>query len=82
MNHYADQGLEREPFSSSPDPNFLLETRQHATCLQELEISLRLRRGLNVVTGDIGTGKTTLCRALLNHLDENTWNLRVLTHGI
>ncbi|MDR3641058.1 MAG: AAA family ATPase [Humidesulfovibrio sp.] len=65
MNHYAGQGLEREPFSSSPDPNFLLATRQHATCLQELEISLRLRRGLNVVTGDIGTGKTTLCRSLL-----------------
>ena len=65
MSHYAGQGLEREPFSSSPDPSFLLGTRQHATCLQELEIALRLRRGLNVVTGDIGTGKTTLCRSLL-----------------
>lgn len=65
MNPYAAYGLEREPFSNSPDPNFLLATRQHATCLQELEISLRLRRGLNVVTGDIGTGKTTLCRSLL-----------------
>ncbi len=65
MSHYAGRGLAREPFSNSPDPNFLLATRQHATCLQELEISLRLRRGLNVVTGDIGTGKTTLCRSLL-----------------
>jgi len=65
MSHYAGQGLEREPFSNSPDPSFLLATRQHATCLQELEIALRLRRGLNVVTGDIGTGKTTLCRSLL-----------------
>ncbi|OIO00502.1 MAG: hypothetical protein AUJ49_09810 [Desulfovibrionaceae bacterium CG1_02_65_16] len=65
MSHYAGQGMVREPFSTSPDPNFLLATRQHATCLQELEISLRLRRGLNVVTGDIGTGKTTLCRSLL-----------------
>ncbi len=65
MSHFAGQGLAREPFSNSPDPSFLLDTRQHATCLQELEISLRLRRGLNVVTGDIGTGKTTLCRCLL-----------------
>jgi len=65
MTHFAGQGLVREPFSSSPDPSFLLDTQQHATCLQELEISLRLRRGLNVVTGDIGTGKTTLCRCLL-----------------
>ncbi|MHC1700208.1 MAG: ExeA family protein [Humidesulfovibrio sp.] len=65
MNLYANLDLAREPFSNSPDPNFLHETRQHATCLQELEISLRLRRGLNVITGDIGTGKTTLCRSLL-----------------
>ncbi|MBU1041875.1 MAG: AAA family ATPase [Proteobacteria bacterium] len=65
MNLYANLSLEREPFSNSPDPNFLHETRQHATCMQELEISLRLRRGLNVITGDIGTGKTTLCRGLL-----------------
>lgn len=65
MNHYAAIGFQREPFSNSPDPSFLLGTRQHATCLQELEISLRLRRGLNLVTGEIGTGKTTLCRSLL-----------------
>ena len=71
MNLYANLSLEREPFSNSPDPNFLHETKQHATCLQELEISLRLRRGLNVITGDIGTGKTTLCRSLLRTFAED-----------
>ena len=71
MSHYAGAGLGREPFSNSPDPNFLLGTRQHATCLQELEISLRLRRGLNLVTGEIGTGKTTLCRSLLRAFAED-----------
>lgn len=71
MSHYAGTGFEREPFSNSPDPNFLLGTRQHATCLQELEISLRLRRGLNLVTGEIGTGKTTLCRSLLRAFAED-----------
>lgn len=71
MSHYAGTGIEREPFSNSPDPSFLLGTRQHATCLQELEISLRLRRGLNLVTGDIGTGKTTLCRSLLRAFAED-----------
>lgn len=65
MSHYAGPGFQREPFSNSPDPSFLLETRQHATCMQDLEISLRLRRGMNLVTGEIGTGKTTLCRGLL-----------------
>lgn len=71
MSHYAGRGFDREPFANSPDPGFLLETRQHATCLQELEISLRLRRGLNLVTGDIGTGKTTLCRSLLRAFAED-----------
>jgi type II secretory pathway predicted ATPase ExeA len=71
MNLYANLDLEREPFSNTPDPNFLHETRQHATCLQELEISLRLRRGLSVITGDIGTGKTTLCRSLLRAFGED-----------
>lgn len=71
MSHYAGTGIVREPFSNSPDPGFLLGTRQHATCLQELEISLRLRRGLNLVTGDIGTGKTTLCRSLLRAFAED-----------
>lgn len=71
MNLYAGLELEREPFSNSPDPSFLLATAQHAACLQELEISLRLRRGLNVITGDIGTGKTTLCRSLLRAFAED-----------
>ncbi|OGR34349.1 MAG: hypothetical protein A2051_01115 [Desulfovibrionales bacterium GWA2_65_9] len=72
MNLYANLDLEREPFSNSPDPNFLHQTRQHATCLQELEISLRLRRGLSVITGDIGTGKTTLCRGLLRAFGQDS----------
>lgn len=71
MNLYANLDLEREPFSNSPDPNFMHDTRQHATCLQELEISLRLRRGLSIITGDIGTGKTTLCRSLLRAFAED-----------
>lgn len=71
MNLYANLDLEREPFSNSPDPGFLHQTRQHASCLQELEISLRLRRGLNVITGDIGTGKTTLCRSLLRAFQDD-----------
>ena len=70
MNPFEALNVEREPFSNTPDPSFLARTRQHATCLQELEISLRLRRGLNVVTGDIGTGKTTLCRSLLRAFAE------------
>jgi len=54
-----------EPFSNSPDPEFFYHSRQHLDCLQKLELSLLLRRGLNVIIGDVGTGKTTLCRQLI-----------------
>ena len=71
MNYFAPLGLAREPFSNSPDPNFLYDSRQHADCLQQLEISVRLRRGLSVVTGEIGTGKTTLCRRFVRLLGQD-----------
>ena len=69
MQYYERLGLTREPFSNSPAPHFLFNARQHITCLQELEIAVRLRRGLNVVLGEVGTGKTTLCRRLIRVLD-------------
>ncbi len=65
MEYFKLLNLEKEPFSNSPDPNCFFKSRQHKDCLQKLELSLRLRRGLNVVIGDVGTGKTTLCRQLL-----------------
>jgi len=65
MDYFSILDLKREPFSNSPDPEYFFLSRQHNTCLQKLELSLRLRRGLNVVIGDVGTGKTTLCRQLI-----------------
>jgi general secretion pathway protein A len=65
MDYFALLNLRREPFSNSPDPDFFYKSRQHQTCLQQLELALRLRRGLNVVLGDVGTGKSTLCRELI-----------------
>ena len=65
MDYFKILHLEREPFSNSPDPDFFFQSAEHVDCLQKLELSLRLRRGLNVVIGDVGTGKTTLCRQLI-----------------
>ncbi len=65
MDYFSILDLQREPFSNSPDPEFFFQSRQHQGCLQRLELALRLRRGLNVVIGDVGTGKTTLCRQLI-----------------
>jgi len=65
MDYFDILDFEKEPFSNSPDPEFFYQARPHVECLQKLELSLRLRRGLNVVTGEVGTGKTTLCRHLI-----------------
>jgi len=68
MDYFRILHLKREPFSNSPEPDFFFESDQHQGCLQRLELSIRLRRGLNVIIGDVGTGKTTLCRRLIQKL--------------
>jgi general secretion pathway protein A len=71
MDYFKIRNLNREPFSNSPDPEFFFESTVHLACLQQLEIAIRLRRGLNVVLGDVGTGKTTLCRQLILRFTES-----------
>ena len=71
MSSYLELlNLTREPFSNSPDPDAYCRTPTHEDCLNRLEIAIRLRRGLNVVLGEVGTGKSTLCRCLLRTLNE------------
>lgn len=73
MDYFKILHLAKEPFSNSPEPEFFYHSPQHVECLQNLELAIRLRRGLNVVVGDVGTGKTTLCRQLISRFsdDEN-----------
>lgn len=68
MSYYSVLGLEREPFSTSPDPAFFYKSSGHRTALTRLEINIRLRRGLSLILGDVGTGKTTLSRILMQSL--------------
>ncbi len=70
MSYYRVLGLEREPFSTSPDPAFFYQSQQHRSVLANLIVEFRLKRGLSVVLGDIGTGKTTLGRKLIQMLKE------------
>lgn len=64
MSYFNVLNLDKEPFSTSPDPEFFYRSREHNTALQRLEITIRLRRGLSLILGDVGTGKTTLSRTL------------------
>lgn len=68
MTYFSLFNLREEPFSNSPDPTFFYQAPRHTRCLHKLEISIRLKRGLNVVLGEVGTGKTTLCRRLIRTL--------------
>ena len=70
MSYYKNLGLKKEPFSTSPDPEFFYHSASHHTALKRLEIAIRLRRGLCLVLGDIGTGKTTLSRTLLQAFND------------
>jgi general secretion pathway protein A len=68
MSYYKIIGLDKEPFSTSPDPDFLYMSKGHETVMVNTLIELRLRRGLSVILGDVGTGKTTLSRKLIQEL--------------
>ena len=67
MSYYEVLGLHKEPFSTSPDPAFFYHSSAHSTAIQRLEIAIRLKRGLSVILGDVGIGKTTMSRALLQN---------------
>ena len=66
-------GLSEKPFSLSADPRFLFKSTTHAPAFEALFAGIRRREGLIVLTGEIGTGKTTLCRSVLQHLDRRTF---------
>jgi len=70
MSYYKVLGLKREPFSTSPDPDFFYRSQEHKTALTNILIEIRLKRGLSVILGDIGTGKTTLSRKLFQLLSD------------
>ncbi len=61
--------LRENPFSLTPDPKYLFLSRQHREALNYLIYGIKEKKGFIVVTGGIGTGKTTLSRALLSGMD-------------
>jgi putative secretion ATPase (PEP-CTERM system associated) len=65
-------GLKERPFNLTPDTDFLYPSRAHKEVLTHLLYGINSRRGFILVTGEVGAGKTTLCRVLLGQLDEHT----------
>jgi len=62
--------FKEKPFSLTPDPKFLYMSKQYQGALDHMLYGIKQREGFMVIAGDVGTGKTTLCRCLLDRLDE------------
>src|SRR5215831_13048311 len=64
-------GIQKDPFGLTPDPSFLFLTDQHREALSGLTLALLQRKGLVVLSGEAGTGKTTLLTRMLRFLPAN-----------
>lgn len=71
MTYYKFFGLEREPFGTTPDPQMFYKTLGHEDCYERLKLAIQLGRGLSIILGDIGYGKTTIKVALLTELQRD-----------
>ena len=80
LDHY---GLAQEPFSNAPVARFYYSSAQHAQALMRLTHAVSQMKGLAVLVGDIGAGKTTLARRLLDSLPEDEYEaaLLVIVHS-
>jgi general secretion pathway protein A len=71
-------GFVQPPFTLTPDPRFLYRSESHEEAITLLQQAIRRKEGFIVLTGDIGTGKTTSCRALLEQLDATVFTSLIL----
>ncbi len=78
MDHLDFYSLKEHPFSNSVDIKYFFEHAQHSEALIRLKYAIDTSKGLAVVVGEVGTGKTTLSRRLLNELDEEEYEAALL----
>lgn len=83
MSYQAYYELEREPFSNAPDARFYFNSDQHSQALLRLMYAVDSNKGLAVLVGGVGTGKTTLARRMLDNLPEERYesSLLVMVHS-
>src|SRR3990170_1979727 len=78
MDYLEYYGLKEHPFTTVVDNKFYYNSPQVRDALIKLRYAIDTRKGLAVVIGDIGAGKTTLARRLLEELDENRYEATLL----
>jgi general secretion pathway protein A len=77
LNYESSFGFGENPFSLAPDPRFFFNQSAHGAIFEALLAGIARRDGVLVVTGETGTGKTTLCRAVLQMLDRKMFTTLV-----
>ncbi|MFA5517273.1 MAG: AAA family ATPase [Desulfuromonadales bacterium] len=83
MSYSEYFGLARDPFTNAPDARFYYNSAQHSQALVRLMYAVDSNRGLAVLVGGVGTGKTTLARRMLDNLPEDQYesSLLVMVHS-
>jgi MSHA biogenesis protein MshM len=80
---YADRfGMTEKPFGFTPDPDFFFDSRGHAEALRRLKAFAEKESGIALVYGDVGTGKTLVCRRLLNDLDKSGFHTALIINPL
>ena len=75
-------GLREKPFNLTPDPRFLFLSESHRVALEHLLYGITQKEGFMLIVGDVGLGKTTLCRFLMEKLGEDTETALILNPQI
>ncbi len=70
------------PFSITPDPDFLFLSETHQSVIEKIHYAIQCKMGFMLMTGEVGTGKTTLCRALLDQLGENVRTVYIINPSL
>ncbi|OIO34141.1 MAG: ATPase [Candidatus Omnitrophica bacterium CG1_02_40_15] len=75
-------GLNEKPFNVTADPNFLYLSKKHKEAISHMQYGIQERMGFLEITGEIGAGKTTVCKALLSQLDQHTKTAFILNGNL
>ncbi|MEA3280017.1 MAG: AAA family ATPase [Thermodesulfobacteriota bacterium] len=75
-------GFKRFPFENVPDPDFMYYSPEHKEAMARLQYVVKGNKGIILVTGDIGSGKTTLSRVLIDQVTRSEFDIGLMTNSI
>ena len=80
LSYEQHWGLQAQPFENVPDPRFYVPSLKHETARQRILYGIQARKGAVMLTGEIGSGKTLLSRALILNLPRSKYDIGLLAN--